>query len=293
MSAADDGAMLPGLTPKTSTKTLLEILERHYIKPNAPMPGGVFLTECGVNGTFGASNRADALYVGFTSASGRLLIGHEVKVSRSDWRRELDQAGKADWWADNCHEWWIVAPGPEVVPVEELPEGWGLLYPSSRSRNRMQVVRQATRYPDRQPGWDAVRSIMARLDTLQRSALAAFAVAERDRHEQQVEDHVERRLAAAGAQALTPDQRSKLAAIERIEHLLGEPISNDWFAPERVTPAQAAAALRLVRAGHALNLPVRGHDSDSIRQAAERVIAGLGDFELARTELLAIVGEQY
>ena len=78
------------------TKILMETLERHYINPSDDYAGGVFVPECGVNGKFGASSRVDALYVGFTQASGRLLIGHEVKASRSDWLRELSKVGKAD-----------------------------------------------------------------------------------------------------------------------------------------------------------------------------------------------------
>lgn len=75
------------------TDGLLERLERHYIKPGEPLAGGVFLPEVGING--GGSSRCDAIYVGFTSTSGRMLVGHELKVSRADWRRELDQPGKA------------------------------------------------------------------------------------------------------------------------------------------------------------------------------------------------------
>ena len=82
-----------------TTRDLMARLERHYIPAGRPMPGGVFLPEVGWNAT-GGTSRADALYVGFTSASGRILIGHEVKASRSDWLTELRKPGKADGWAD-------------------------------------------------------------------------------------------------------------------------------------------------------------------------------------------------
>lgn len=78
------------------TEELLARLQRHYIKPGEQFPGGIFLPEVGWNGRSGG--RVDALYVGFTSTSGRRLVGHELKVSRSDWRHELDQPGKADGW---------------------------------------------------------------------------------------------------------------------------------------------------------------------------------------------------
>lgn len=173
--AVEDAAeQQPEPGARAITADLLGRLRRHYIKPGGSMPGGVFLTEVGENGAWGAGSRADALYVGFTSASSRLLVGHEVKASRADWLAELRKPGKADAWADQCHEWWLVTV-PGVVAPGELPEGWGLMLPG-RSRTRMKVERPAARHPERQPSWDAVRSIMARLDTLQRQEFEALRV---------------------------------------------------------------------------------------------------------------------
>lgn len=59
------------------TAALLAALQRHYIKPGDIVTGGVFLAEGGQNGghSWPAVRRCDALYVGFTSASGRILVG--------------------------------------------------------------------------------------------------------------------------------------------------------------------------------------------------------------------------
>jgi hypothetical protein len=106
------------------TADLLARLRRHYIKPGRGLPGGIFAAEVGINGGAGIGQRCDAIYVGFTSSSGRLMVGHELKVSRSDWLHELARPGKADWWHDNCHEWWVVAATSDLVKPEELPPGW-------------------------------------------------------------------------------------------------------------------------------------------------------------------------
>lgn len=153
----------------SETGTLLAALERHYIKPSEPLPGGIFLPEV----TLGAAggSRCDALYVGFTSTSGRLLVGHELKVSRSDWLRELDAPGKADPWADQCHAWWVVAPAG-IVQSGELPDGWGLMEPPSARGHRFTVRRPAQVHKDRDPNWTAVRSILARADTLRANAIS-------------------------------------------------------------------------------------------------------------------------
>lgn len=155
------------------TKELLATLRGHYIaetdQPGA-RDGGVFASEVAMNGSWGGpgTRRADALYAGFTSASGRILIGHEIKVSRSDWRNELTKVGKADAWADACHAWYIVAPSTDIVPPEELPDGWGLMLPPRTSRGRrMKIeVKAAVKPEDHAPPWWAVRSLMARLETL-------------------------------------------------------------------------------------------------------------------------------
>ncbi|GAA1436406.1 hypothetical protein GCM10009616_36090 [Microlunatus lacustris] len=151
----------------TVTSELVDRLRRHYIKPGQDMPGGVFVPEVGLN-SGGQQRRCDAVYVGFTSASGRQLVGHEVKISRADWRHELDQPDKSATWWEACHAWYVVAPSTAIVPTQELPPGWGLMVPNARSKNRMDiVVRSDVKPPDHQPPWLIVRSILARLDTLQ------------------------------------------------------------------------------------------------------------------------------
>ena len=84
---------------------------------------------------------------------------------------ELDQPGKADFWHDNCHAWYVVAPAAGIVRPEELPPGWGLMLPNTRSKVRFDIAVRATVRDDVVPSWLAVRSIMARHDTLQRGAI--------------------------------------------------------------------------------------------------------------------------
>ncbi|AWN02662.1 hypothetical protein SEA_XAVIA_62 [Mycobacterium phage Xavia] len=173
------------------TADLLALLKRHYIKPGAPLPGGIFLPEVGWNGVSGGG--CDAIYVGFTSSSGRILVGHELKVSRSDWLNELNKPGKADAWADQCHQWWLVVNDPAIVHEGELPEGWGLMSPG-KSKTRMAVHVKAVTKTDHTPSWHAVRSIMARQDTLRANAIQnARSDAYRDATAE-VEERVARRV---------------------------------------------------------------------------------------------------
>lgn len=219
MSDLLDELEQPKLRPsdQTTTADLMARLQRHYIKPGQDMPGGIFVPEVGVNGSWGAAGRCDAIYVGFTSTSGRLLVGHEVKASRADWLHELDQPHKATQWADQCHEWWLVTV-PGVVRDGELPDGWGLMVPGT-SKTRMKVVTAARRHPDRQPSWDTVRSIMARQDTLRAQAVVAGVTKGLTKIREDQEAEVERRVRYAVKGA--PDAAALQARLERIEKSLG------------------------------------------------------------------------
>lgn len=227
------------MSDRETTRDLLARLHRHYIKPGEPMPGGIFVPECGING--GAQSRCDALYVGFTSTSGRILVGHELKASRADWRKELDSAGKADTWADNCHAWYVVAPSVEIVPPEELPAGWGLMIPSARTKTRMQVVTKAEVHRDRRPSWRIVRSIMARQDTLRAQSIADYRYKVREEEQKAARERFEQ----MSASRLTSEQRDRLEALDRLEAQLGTKLAL-WREDHSVKPEELAAALRIV-----------------------------------------------
>lgn len=160
--------------PKVTAAALLQMLRAHHglTGPADQWAGGTLVPEVSPNGPFGDGRRADAVYVGYTAASGRCLIGYEIKTSRADWRREIARAAdKADQWADQCHEWWIVVSDPAIVKDGELPHGWGLMSPPTGGDHLMTVHVRAERKRDHQPSWDALRSIMSRLETLRASTI--------------------------------------------------------------------------------------------------------------------------
>lgn len=66
------------------------------------------------------------------------IHGVEVKVTRSDWLRELSDPTKADPIRRHCHYWWLAVPDASIVR-DDLPESWGLLVLGSaglRARRR-------------------------------------------------------------------------------------------------------------------------------------------------------------
>lgn len=80
-------------------------------------------------GHAGNDGRLDLVAVGCWQSVGLIVQGHEVKVSRSDWLRELKNPKKTERFMRYCHRFWLVVPAPwkDIVHDGELPESWGLL----------------------------------------------------------------------------------------------------------------------------------------------------------------------
>lgn len=78
------------------------------------------------------NHRADFIAFSITPSRGFPIIGCEIKASRSDWLNELKNCPKADSIICNCDEWYIVEAKKDIVKIDELPDGWGLLSPSGK-----------------------------------------------------------------------------------------------------------------------------------------------------------------
>lgn len=107
---------------------------------------------------------ADALSIDTWRASGQgqCLHGYEVKVSRSDFLREVRDPNKHQTWARHCRYWWIVVPDVSVAIGKGaqtwLPYKWGLLV--LRGRWLQQVIPAERRVqPDPLP-WNATAGLM-------------------------------------------------------------------------------------------------------------------------------------
>lgn len=263
----------------TTTAELLERLRRHYIKPGQPLPGGVFVHEVGQNGSWGQGSRCDAIYVGFTSTSGRLMVGHELKVSRSDWLHELANLDKADAWADQCHEWWLVTL-PGVVHDHELPDGWGLMVPSTKTTTRMQVLVKPRRKPERfQPSWDAVRSVIARQDSLRAKEIeeARRRIEKKvwEDHEKLVNESVARRLRDRGTDTEALERlRTELDVYRKALGPLHSETPDGWRPRGSHTAAELEDVARLLRAAGSVEdakrmIQGRYNGLDNTRKALE------------------------
>lgn len=148
--------MLPDIAP-VSAHDLTAMLRRHYLPDGRP-PGGIFAGE--IESPDGR-RRADALWAPWSVVGGAGIVGHEIKVSRSDVLVELTDPMKSEPWIRYCSRWWLVVAHPSLVSGLAVPESWGIMSPPSGRRTRtMTVVREAPalKPADTGPAWRRIAS---------------------------------------------------------------------------------------------------------------------------------------
>ena len=117
------------------------------------------LLENVANGTgFSVKRWADAIALSVWPSRGVYLAGIEVKVSRGDWKRELDEPAKAAELQRFCRYWWIATP-PKLVEISELPETWGLLEVHGKT---VRTVRTAPKLEEQPPTAAIMAAILRR-----------------------------------------------------------------------------------------------------------------------------------
>lgn len=116
------------LLEKVAPKVVLGAADlRRMLRARFPAEEYALLFEV-PNGTGAQSNRyADAIAVSLWPSRGLTIMGFEIKVSRSDWTRELANPKKAEDIARFCDHWSLVVSDEKIVHPGELPAAWGLI----------------------------------------------------------------------------------------------------------------------------------------------------------------------
>lgn len=217
-----------------------------------------------------SNRRCDLLRIGMWQSRGHRIIVHELKVSRSDWLRELADPAKAEAWWPYCHEFWIVAP-EGVVDPDEVPDGWGLMVPPANQRHRkFRVKKKATsKTPELTAG--LMVEIARRVDNHRLGQIARL----NGEREELIYKALQEQRQSSSNKMLNPDLQRRLELLERLEEALGTRL--DTFgregnsrSPGTVSPSELAAALREYTADH-VALQRR---SEKLRMATEDLERG-------------------
>ncbi len=161
---------------KMSTKQLKRMLKELHRPPQ----WAIFFEVANATGQAKA-RIADAVAMNLWPSRGLTIRGFEIKVSRSDYKRENDIPQKAEEIAAYCDEWWIVTPKDLIkTPAIELPAAWGLL---EASEGKLRVTKAAKRTKakslDRAFGAAFFRAAHKEIDRLERQTISLSDIADR------------------------------------------------------------------------------------------------------------------
>ena len=127
--------------PKPLTAHQVRIaLASYYTHPNH----GIVFEVAKATG-FSANRHLDAVAMSLWPSRGLDLYGIEIKVSRQDYRREIENPQKAEEIAQFLDYFYIAAP-TGMVPIDSLPKAWGLLEVSDgKVKERIPATRTAAK----------------------------------------------------------------------------------------------------------------------------------------------------
>ncbi|MEM1225930.1 MAG: hypothetical protein AAGJ40_09535 [Planctomycetota bacterium] len=111
--------------------------ERYFKKGTGRNAEWVLIHEAPLPGNAGY---CDMIALGVWQSTKNRIIGHEVKASRADWLKEVDQPDKSEAFSRFCNRWYIVA-APGIVKLEELKPEWGLME-ATRGMSSLKIKRQ-------------------------------------------------------------------------------------------------------------------------------------------------------
>lgn len=174
---------------------------------------------------------ADAVAINLWPSRGLAIHGMEVKVSRSDWLRELKDPSKSAPVQRYCDHWWIVTPAG-VIKDGELPPTWGHyeVKPGGTLRELVGAPKLESEPVTRQ----FVAALMRRASAADEDVVRAAVGAEIRRLRENDEKRIEREI--EGRTGELKDLRKQIADIE---HISGVEISR-WGNSEEIGRAVKA-----------------------------------------------------
>lgn len=185
---------------------------------------------------FSATRAGDLVAIGLWPSRGCEVEGFELKVSRSDWLRELKAPQKAESLYAYCDRWWLVVPSvKEVLRDGELPPTWGCIEGHGKEKLRAAVPAPKLD-PEAVTHWFLAALLKrATAEPIRRARLRdAYLAGKRDGE-----------AAKQGATRYLEELRDEVG---RFEQAAGIKIGDDW----RRSPEEAGRAVAAFLAGQSI-----------------------------------------
>lgn len=236
-----------------NTQELTQMLATRYCQPEY-----AFLTNVR-NGTgyVRATTYADAFAMSLYPSRGLAILGFELKISRSDWLRELKKPDKAEEGIYGfCDNWYLVAGDDKIVHLDELPKTWGLIVAKG---NRLFTVKPAPELKPKPVDRLLLASIFRNVidGMVSRDSIKGEMAAEFERGVKWSKSEVER------AEKKTQEKES---IIKTFEETTGIKINEDW------------GITRVQKVAKAVNTVLAKEDTDikyNIRWAKDNLTSAL------------------
>jgi len=210
---------------------------------------------------------ADAIIMSLWPSRGLELHGVEIKVSRSDWRREAADPAKAEAIARYCDRWWIHTPPGIVDDLSGLPPAWGLREFDGKT---WKTIREAAKTDADPVTRSFLAAMLRRADGMMRAMVTEAAREGRQTVEQEIQ-----KARDGFADRLTKEVERKTADLENssknialFEAAFGIVTAHNWSV-DFPQLGKAARALCDCKNGY-------GNLSERLRKAADEIDAITG-----------------
>lgn len=220
------------------------------------------------NGTgFRANRSLDAVVMSLWPSLGLELVGMEIKISRSDWLRELKQPEKASETFNYFDRWYLVAP-THAARLEEIPEPWGWYEPLENGGLRK--LKDAAKNAEVTP---LTRNMLAGLmrrtaktdDSFMEKIVSEALATQRKDEERRIQEGVLRQVGTL---------RDDAEAFKAFRDELGE----EW---RHHSGKELIAIVRaILKSGISSGWEGLHHLRETLLKAAERIDSALGDMSI-------------
>ena len=183
---------------------------------------------------------ADAVMMSLWPSRGLELHGVEIKVSRSDWKREAMDPTKAEAVAKYCDRWWVHTPTGIVQDPSEMPPAWGLREFDGKA---WRTIREAEKTEAEPVNRLFLASLLRRSDGLVNSMVREArdaAYAEMEGRRAQMDKEFNERLERALERRMPGHERLK-EQLAKFEEAFGVKVSE--YSPDMEAIGHAAAAI--------------------------------------------------
>ena len=246
---------------RPTARTVKDALMRRYCGADLAGQQYVCIEEARSGAGFdGNAGSCDLLAINTYKGRGMQLIGHEVKVSMADWKKELAEPEKAERFARYCRRWYVAVPSSLAVKIkDEVPPAWGLLSLSDKGR-LTETVKAPARKPDSVPEWWWV-AWLAQFDRQAKRQVPQMLDAAMAAERLQLKERVERDVASR--RQFEEERNAKLREnAERLRTAIGIDLQHLW-------------GHNLERLGHAWALVQAGYDVDGLVRTLRRTADAL------------------